>query len=153
MLICTGCNHEINQDLTGEPYLTFREVIFCFHCYIDIIPEIYGMSGAGDGGIIHLHFKFLLQSSVNRKQRKPIPEYKKILKQLLPKYRFECLYCRSKENLTIDHIKPVSRGGTDDIKNLQILCKSCNSRKGNKYPYNHKDNGEIPSAQNELLDG
>ena len=35
--------------------------------------------------------------------------------------------------LQIDHIKPVSRGGTDDLSNLQALCEECNKRKGNKY--------------------
>ena len=30
----------------------------------------------------------------------------------------------------IDHIKPVSKGGTDDIENLQILQSSANSKKG-----------------------
>ncbi|QRO33990.1 HNH endonuclease [Chromobacterium violaceum] len=38
--------------------------------------------------------------------------------------------CRSIEDLTIDHIKPLSRGGTDDLVNLQFLCRPCNSAKG-----------------------
>ena len=32
-------------------------------------------------------------------------------------------------NLTIEHIVPVSRGGTDHINNLQLLCGACNSMK------------------------
>ena len=31
--------------------------------------------------------------------------------------------------LTIDHIRPRSRGGTDDPSNLQVLCRKCNSSK------------------------
>lgn len=40
--------------------------------------------------------------------------------------------CSRKQEATVDHIIPKSRGGTDDLSNLQCLCISCNSRKGAK---------------------
>lgn len=44
-----------------------------------------------------------------------------------------CVYCGASENLSVDHISPVSRGGdARDPKNLQTLCRSCNSSKHNK---------------------
>lgn len=39
--------------------------------------------------------------------------------------------CGSTENLTIDHIRPLSEGGTNDFKNLQTMCYTCNMRKAN----------------------
>ena len=44
----------------------------------------------------------------------------------------ECKFCPSKENLTIDHIIPLSKGGTNNPDNLQTLCSSCNKKKSNK---------------------
>jgi hypothetical protein len=43
-----------------------------------------------------------------------------------------CARCGSAEDLSIDHIVPLAAGGTHDLDNLQVLCRSCNSSKGAK---------------------
>jgi 5-methylcytosine-specific restriction endonuclease McrA len=43
-----------------------------------------------------------------------------------------CLKCGSEEDVTIDHIVPVSRGGQDTKDNVQPLCRACNSSKKRK---------------------
>ncbi len=43
---------------------------------------------------------------------------------------YKCVYCGSTENLEVDHIVPICRGGTNDMENLQTLCRSCNRAKG-----------------------
>jgi hypothetical protein len=40
-----------------------------------------------------------------------------------------CCQCSSTDNLEIDHIIPVSKGGTGEESNLQVLCRSCNRKK------------------------
>ena len=35
-------------------------------------------------------------------------------------------------NFTVDHVVPQSRGGTDHLDNLQLLCGACNSLKGDR---------------------
>ena len=42
----------------------------------------------------------------------------------------ECAYCGSDKNLTIDHIVPRSKGGSDFTKNVLCACQSCNQDKG-----------------------
>ncbi len=50
-------------------------------------------------------------------------------------YNFQCLKCKRQfpfEKLSLDHIRPVSKGGSSYIWNTQPLCRNCNSSKGNK---------------------
>lgn len=46
----------------------------------------------------------------------------------------ECVYCGSNEKLSIDHVFPRSRGGTDDPQNLVTACMKCNLKKSSKTP-------------------
>lgn len=54
---------------------------------------------------------------------------------LKAQYHNACLCCGQVGpyiEITADHIVPVLHGGSNDISNLQPLCRSCNSRKGAK---------------------
>lgn len=44
-----------------------------------------------------------------------------------------CELCGETENLVIDHIMPLSQGGSNDIDNLRTLCSSCNTKEAWKY--------------------
>ena len=44
----------------------------------------------------------------------------------------KCALCGSLYDLTIDHVLPLSKGGTNDLDNLRILCRFHNSQKGAK---------------------
>ncbi len=50
-------------------------------------------------------------------------------KELCEKYNHICLRCKKKKPLTIDHVIPLSKGGSNSIDNIQPLCRSCNSSK------------------------
>jgi hypothetical protein len=50
-------------------------------------------------------------------------------KKVFQRDEHKCKYCGSIDNLEIDHIKPLARGGSNDLDNLQILCGPCNRRK------------------------
>jgi 5-methylcytosine-specific restriction endonuclease McrA len=51
---------------------------------------------------------------------------------LLERLGGKCLCCGTAEKITVDHVKPLSKGGANSIDNLQPLCVSCNSRKNAK---------------------
>ncbi len=61
--------------------------------------------------------------------------------------KFTCQYCSVKQGkklaggerftrdlMTLDHIKPQSRGGLTSAENLVLACKPCNQTKGDKTP-------------------
>ncbi|KAJ0252493.1 hypothetical protein HA466_0116860 [Hirschfeldia incana] len=53
-------------------------------------------------------------------------------KNILLRDDYTCQYCSSRENLTIDHVIPISRGGEWTWQNLVAACSRCNSKKGHR---------------------
>ncbi|XP_042030444.1 uncharacterized protein LOC121777305 isoform X2 [Salvia splendens] len=53
-------------------------------------------------------------------------------KNIFQRDNYTCQYCSSTENLTIDHVFPIARGGKWTWENLVAACARCNSRKGQK---------------------
>jgi len=51
----------------------------------------------------------------------------------------ECVKCGSTDNLTLDHIIPLSKRGTNGYKKLQTMCYSCNTKKSDtiELPLDH----------------
>jgi len=54
---------------------------------------------------------------------------------LKKKFHNRCAFCCIMKILTIDHVIPLSKGGSNYISNIQPLCINCNSRKHNKLDY------------------
>ena len=53
---------------------------------------------------------------------------------VLRRDNFECQYCGSTRNLTLDHLVPRSRGGDSGWTNLVTACARCNHAKGDRTP-------------------
>ena len=56
------------------------------------------------------------------------------IKELRRKSGGKCAYCKSKGRMTIDHIVALASGGSNGIRNIQFLCKSCNASKQDSDP-------------------
>ncbi len=55
--------------------------------------------------------------------------------EVLRRDNHTCRYCHSTDNpLTIDHVVPVTLGGTDDPSNLVACCRDCNAGKSSSAP-------------------
>lgn len=51
------------------------------------------------------------------------PSFTAILKAA----KARCEGCNTEENLTINHKKPLSQGGSNEAENLEILCRKCHN--------------------------
>lgn len=47
----------------------------------------------------------------------------------------ENAYIRDDEKMEVDHIRPWSQGGSDELFNLRAVCKPCNRRKSNNMTF------------------
>lgn len=63
-------------------------------------------------------------------RRRKIP--KEIKRQVWKRDKGMCIECGSKLNLEYDHIIPFSKGGSNSVLNIQLLCQKCNNKKRDK---------------------
>ena len=55
-------------------------------------------------------------------------------RNIMHRDNYTCQYCGKKNDLTIDHIIPRSRGGKDTWDNVTVACLRCNVSKGSRTP-------------------
>lgn len=58
--------------------------------------------------------------------------WSKIRARILIRDGYCCQYCGSENATTVDHVIPISKGGTDDPDNLVAACTRCNYSKGDR---------------------
>ena len=71
--------------------------------------------------------KVLSKTQTNERRREPIP--KKVKMYVWQRDGGRCVECGRKERLEYDHIIPLSKGGSNTDRNIQLLCEHCNRSK------------------------
>jgi hypothetical protein len=92
----------------------------------------YGFPWAGVGHIAYNPAAIAPRSQgILRERIKPSDRVKVLVRD-----NYQCRMCGISRVdgavLELDHIHPVSKGGSNDLTNLQVLCRECNSGKSNK---------------------
>lgn len=80
-----------------------------------------------------------LRLRVNKYKRRSLEKTGKVtlnrINELMVSQKGMCVYCSTPlGHFHVDHIIPLSRGGDNNDENVQLLCPSCNWKKGNKLP-------------------
>ena len=68
------------------------------------------------------------RSEAKQNVRPTIP--KEVQRAVWRRDQGRCVECDSKELLEFDHVIPLSKGGSNTERNLQLLCQRCNRQKG-----------------------
>ena len=110
----------------GHIHFKKRDFTICLFCLVDLAEK-------------HIPSDKLISMGLNmeaeqKEESNYIKEYipSKLKWQVWERDNYTCQICGSRKNLSVDHILAESKGGKLKLDNLQTLCRSCNSRKGNK---------------------
>lgn len=122
---CDFCGHEGATTFSSE----YKDVDICIHCIMGLffnnaekIQEIWQYA--------HGYKIEITEQAIFA--RVSIPE--KLRKEVYERDGYKCVSCKKDSDLSVDHIRPVYRGGITELSNLRTLCKSCNSKKGTSMP-------------------
>ncbi len=120
-------------------WLSWREAV-CLHArelvswtYGEEVMEVHGGYSrlTGEQTVMILNSIMACRGKVYTKNRKEPPLTNRAL---FRRDQNVCLYCGNhfgEFQLSRDHLRPLSRGGTDSWTNVVTACKRCNARKGN----------------------
>ena len=121
----------LNQDFSALTVCSVRRAIVLIHLHkADLIEALPGRAMRSPS------ISFPWPSIVRLRLYVRVP-YRRIMlsrKNILRRDNFRCQYCNQRENLTVDHVLPKSRGGKDVWRNLVAACTRCNNRKGSRTP-------------------
>lgn len=120
---------EYSEGCPGNASILLRRV----HDYATAFATGQMTSAIVRDALVSLGYESRLPNSVGvteglHSERQPIPDDVKIF--VWRRDGGQCVKCGSQEKLEYDHIIPISKGGSNTARNLQLLCEKCNRLKG-----------------------
>src|SRR5947208_2395794 len=86
-----------------------------------------GMIAAALGALLVLVWRWRTADAPQAPRRQAIPQ--RVRHEVWRRDRGSCVECGSRARLEFDHIVPVSRGGSNSVRNIELRCEPCNRRK------------------------
>jgi len=106
------------------------------------------MAGAGCSAEVIINFVEIIQNREQKVTRLSGRRWLPLTEQVFERDGYFCSYCLDASGpFAIDHIIPISRGGSNEMNNLTVACRSCNSSKRDRTPHEWvKDTGMVLPA-------
>jgi len=135
----------LQLDVSGRPqaWMTVKEAAILYAC--DAVAWTLGdpchvlrggmQRATGRQSRIEVHSILAVRGSIPSRAWRQAPALTN--RKLFARDRHHSAYCGSRlpgDELTREHIVPVSRRGLDSWMNCITACRSCNGRKGNRLP-------------------
>ncbi len=94
------------------------------------LPTIIADCTSSDCNVLPVDVSSMPRVSEPKPKREAIP--RSVQREVWQRDGGRCVECSTREKLCFDHIVPFSRGGSNTVRNIQLLCESCNLGKGNR---------------------
>ena len=118
------CCSKINGDVYDK-----KSQMFCYEEIMNIIQQVTNKSGK-------YYNEQNVWDAICRVERGKVSN--KMRFSIYERDGYRCRHCGKKQemnDLEIDHIFPISKGGKSTYDNIQTLCRRCNKLKGNSIDY------------------
>jgi len=114
----------------GKTWWWFQKEVYVEHANLtpeDVTALALQIQRAKDAAIEVAHAEMRGDQAATR-PRQPIPEH--VRHEVWRRDQGRCVDCGSRERLEFDHIIPVSEGGSNTARNIELRCEACNRGKG-----------------------
>lgn len=104
-----------------------------------LVKGVASTEEAGEGRVHSPSRSLAIPSVIRLLEYRRIPRQMRAIsrKNILIRDQYTCQYCHTRfgaGELTLDHVVPRSRGGSNTWENLVACCLRCNNRKGDRLP-------------------